>query len=172
MLLLYGKEDPRIYDPYYCEKGYIFNLTTMREGYESLQILVPPNVLGHLEGLEFDTAYMNYIMQYDRVFLYFFRIMYHMYAGKIVYLLVDDGNWSENLIESLMKLIQQRYGVNGIMIQSEEDYMEAVLHGSCELATGYGLYNFDMDKMRFNRIVMELMSFKALPFYIEGIEET
>ena len=59
MLLLYGKEDPRIYDPYYLEKGYIFNFTTMKEGYESLQILVPPNVLGHLEGLEFDTAYIS-----------------------------------------------------------------------------------------------------------------
>ena len=40
----------------------IYNISGMKEGFEKLQILIPPNEVGTTYGREFDIAYMNYIM--------------------------------------------------------------------------------------------------------------
>lgn len=169
MNLLYGKNDPRMFDPYFCEHGYIYNFTTMKEGYESLQTLIPPNQIGHLDGYEFDVTYMKYIMSNDYVFMWFFRIIYNLYIGKDVFLLSSEDDWSENLIESLLKLVQQRYGINGINIVTDEDYIDASVHSIVEFAPGYGLYNLDIDKDRFlNLIELFIGKYNQLPFFIEG----
>lgn len=167
MILLYGPSDPRNYDSGYETNGFIFNLSTMKEGYETLQVLIPPNNIGHLTGYDFDVMYMNYIMNNDIVFMYFFRIIYYLYIGKDVFLLSSKDDWSENLIESLLKLIQQRYGINGIYVESEDDYIDAKLHGICDISPGYGVYNLDMDKNRFNILIENyLNTYHQLPFYI------
>jgi hypothetical protein len=168
-MLLYGKTDPRNFDPAFLSFGSIYNFNTMKEGYESLQILIPPNNIGHLDGFDFDVAYMQYIMNNDTTFVYFFRIINDIYLGKDVFLFADDNDWAENLIESLLKLIQQRYGINAMNIITDEDYIDAKLHGKSEIAAGYGVYNLDMDKERFIYILTSWFSqFGQIPFYVEG----
>lgn len=130
----------------------VYNFTSMKEGYISLQGLIPPNSIGKFVDREFDIAYANYILQNDQVFSVFFQIIYNLYIGKDVFIIVSPEDWSENLVESLLKLIQQRYGYNGALILNNEDYIDAALNMEFRFDPGYGLMNLDYDKERIVRI--------------------
>ena len=80
----------------------------------------------------------------------------NIYYGRSVYLIISNDNWSELLIESLLKLIQQRYRYNAVLINSDEDYIYAKNNFNIDFAPGYGLYNLDQDKERFSFFVSEL----------------
>lgn len=127
----------------------IYNLTSLIEYYPRLNLLVPSGI-GYYDGFEFDMAYMNYILGNNEVFAQFFTIIMNLYLGKDVYIITDDENWSENLVESLFKLIQQRYGYNGARIDSYDDYIALMnSRNSGKFDPGYGLANLDSDKERF-----------------------
>ena len=53
------------------------------------------------------------------------QIMFPLYIGQDVFLLVDDSQIMEMMTESLQKLIQQRYGYNSAYITCEEDILNA-----------------------------------------------
>ena len=130
----------------------ILNLTSLKEGFPRLNLLVPDGI-GYYDCREFDIAYMNYIFGNDNVFYQFFYIINELYMGRDVYILADEENWSENLVESLFKLIQQRYGYNGMKINSYEDYLvfkHSMNNGKFDIE--YGLANLDVDKQRFTML--------------------
>ena len=133
------------------DSGLVYNLTSLREGYERLPLLVPPNEIGKLSGRDFDIAYMNYIFGNDPVFYQFFFIIMALYNDMDVYLIVSKDDWSENLVESLMKLIQQRYGYNGVEIKSPDDYIYYMNQSKDlpEFNPYFGIQNLDSDKERF-----------------------
>lgn len=87
----------------------IYNFTSYIEGYRRLN-LIPPNSLGASSEYEFDQRYMEFILSNDYNFVEFFNIIYNLYSGQDVYIIISDDPWSETLVESLLKLIQQRYG--------------------------------------------------------------
>ena len=126
----------------------IFNISSMNENIPRLQ-LIPPNNLGHLYDRDFDIAYANYIMSNDMIFVNFFTIIYNIYLGKDVCLIYSKDDWSENLAESINKLIQQRYGYNAIQIETFDDYIFAKNHMIQNFNSDYGLFNLDSDKERF-----------------------
>jgi hypothetical protein len=126
----------------------VYNISSMNENYFRLATLQPPNNIGYLTDRDFDIAYANYILQNDIPFYQFFMIIYPLYMGKDVYLISGDENWNENLIESILKLIQQRYGYEGFQITSQEDYLFLSSRTS-DFDPGYGLINLDQDKNRF-----------------------
>ena len=133
------------------DSGLVYNLASLREGYERLPLLVPPNEIGKLSGRDFDIAYMNYIFGNDSVFYQFFFIIMALYNDMDVFLIVSKDDWSENLVESLMKLIQQRYGYNGVEIKSPDDYIYYI-NQSKDLPVFnpyFGIQNLDSDKERF-----------------------
>lgn len=134
----------------------IYNISGMKEGFEKLQILIPPNEIGTTYGREFDIAYMNYIMMNDAVFVEFFRIIQNLYTGINVYLVFGENDWSENLCQSILKIIQQRYGYNGYFINSFEDYLFVAMNDSSDFDKTYGLYNLDQDKNRYSYLVKQL----------------
>ena len=71
----------------------------------------------------------------------------------------------------MLKLIQQRYGYNAVLITSDEDYIYAKNNCYSDFAPGYGLYNLDIDKERFTSIIVDCgLNNKALPFNIEGFD--
>ena len=149
--------------------GIIYNLTSMKEGFVSLQGLIPPNSIGKLIDRDFDIAYANFIMYNDAVFATFFQIIYNLYIGKDVFIIVSSEDWSENLIESLLKLIQQRYGYNAVLILSDEDYNYAMTNMSFGFAPGYGVGNLDADKERFTRIIESYrLENHQIPLNLEG----
>lgn len=132
------------------DNGFVYNLTSMREGFTRLPLLIPPNEIGRSSGREFDISYANYILGNDFVFKSFFDIIYALYGGLDVYLIIDESDWSENLVESLLKLIQQRYGYNAIKINCFDDYLQAYNSKYVsEFNPYYGLQNLDMDKERY-----------------------
>lgn len=154
-------------------KGYLYNLSSMREGYTRLSTLIPPNELGRFTDRDFDIVYANYIMNNDQVFCEFFQIVYNLYLGYDVFILACNENWSENILESLLKLIQQRYGYNAVRISSDEDYIYAVNNSVSDFAPGYGIYNLDQDKERFVHLMyaFKLMNDGAIPFNLEGFDD-
>lgn len=125
----------------------VFNFTSLTEDYPNIG-LMPPNSLGLLSGLDFDLAYMHYIMDDDEIFCRFMNIMMNIYYGRSVYLIISNDNWSELLIESLLKLIQQRYNLNGYRIESFDDYVYA----EASDINSFGLFNIDQDKERWTYI--------------------
>lgn len=126
--------------------SYVFNLTSFVEGYNRLRI-IPPNNLGASSDYEFDQLYANWIFGNDSIFFDFFTIINILYCGFDVYLIVSDDMWSENILESLLKLIQQRYGYNATKINCFDDLVYA---DPGEFNPGYGLFNLDQDLERFS----------------------
>ena len=169
-MLMYGEDRPDILSLKFSGKGIIFNLTSYKEGFNRLNLLVPPNELGRFTNRDFDIAYANYILQNDMVFIQFFWIIYNLYIGNNVFIIANPSEWSENILESLLKLIQQRYGYNAIRIDSDEDYIYAENYMKTGFAPGYGLYNLDQDKERFTYIIesYRLNNNGLLPFQLDG----
>ena len=167
-MLMYGPASAA--DIKFGGKGVMYNLSSMREGFISLQALIPPNTIGRLTDREFDIAYANYIMSNDTLFCIFFQIVYNLYIGKDVFIIVSTEDWSENLLESLLKLIQQRYGYNGVLINTEADYLYAATSMNFGFAPGYGIYNLDQDKERFTTLIEQyrIANNGALPLDLEG----
>lgn len=147
-MLMYGNSENVI------ATGNVYNLTSMKEGYTRLNNLIPPNSLGKLTGRDFDLAYADYILGNDMVFIEFFHIIYSLYIGTDVYIVVSENDWSENLLESLLKLIQQRYGYNACKIDSLEDYVYFSISAQIpEFNIYFGIKNLDMDKERYTYIM-------------------
>ena len=167
-MLMYGPASAA--DIKFGGKGVMYNLSSMREGFISLQSLIPPNTIGRLTDREFDIAYANYIMSNDTLFCIFFQIVYNLYIGKDVFIIVSTEDWSENLLESLLKLIQQRYGYNAVLINTEADYLYATNSMNFGFAPGYGIYNLDQDKERFTTLIEQyrIANNGALPLDLEG----
>lgn len=140
-MLLYGNKDNIQYD---CE---IYNFCGLIEGYRDAR-LMPPNSLGSISEYDFDIKYMHYILDNDYIFINFMSIIMDLYYGKNVYLIISDSNdeWCSMITESLLKLIQQRYGIVAAKIDSFEDifYVE-----DSTFNPYYGLANLDMDKERY-----------------------
>lgn len=153
-MLMYGNSQNVI------ATGNVYNLTSMREGFTRLNSLIPPNNLGRLTGRDFDLAYADYILSNDIIFIEFFHIIYSLYIGTDVYIIISDDDWSENLVESLLKLIQQRYGYNACKINSLEDYVYfSVSAQNSEFNPYFGIRNLDIDKERYTYI-MEIIRIK------------
>ena len=167
-MLMYGPASAA--DIKFGGKGVMYNLSSMREGFISLQALIPPNTIGRLTDREFDIAYANYIMSNDTLFCIFFQIVYNLYIGTDVFIIVSTEDWSENFLESLLKLIQQRYGYNAVLINTEADYLYAVTSMNFEFAPGYGIFNLDQDKERFTTLIEQyrIANNGALPLDLEG----
>lgn len=130
----------------------VFNFTSYIEGYRRLD-LIPPNSLGASTEFEFDVLYMQYIMGDDYKFFQMFTIVEMLHSGIDVYIIISDDEWSENLIESFLKLLQQRYGYNAVRVNCFEDIIYTV---ECQLDPSYGLFNYDQDTERYEYIVQQI----------------
>lgn len=171
-MLMYGRDTDEVMHINFFGEGVMYNLSSLREDFYKLRLLLPPMEVGRGCDREFDTNYYNYILSNDYVFSEFFQIVYNLYTGVDVFIMVDGGGWSENILESLLKIIQQRYGYNAVQIDSDEDYIYA--YNNMQFGfTSYGLYNLDQDKDRFAHFVesYRLANKGALPFPIKWFRE-
>ena len=127
----------------------IYNFSSLNERYQKLY-LIPPNYLGANNEYDFDIKYMNWIFSNDNVFVEFMKIIMNLYTANDVFLVISqDDEWSRILIESLLKLIQQRYGINAIEIN---DINDLYIANNVEFED-YGIINLDMDKQRLSEIL-------------------
>lgn len=124
----------------------IFNHTGYVEYIPQINI-IPPRHLGAVSEYDFDLKYYQYIMNDNIAFMEFMsKIVMNLYEGKDIFLVISEDDWSIILIESLLKVIQQRYGINGTKIETQEDLFFAE---ESDFDPGYGLMNLDQDKERF-----------------------
>lgn len=133
----------------YIDRGETCNIWNFNTGIENIPNinLMPPNNLGKLETHDFDYNYMRWILDNDINFIELMKIMLALYRNEDVYLIINDLDiWSLQIVDSLMKLIQQRYGINGILIESPDDV-------SCARDEGFdpyfGIQNMDQDSERY-----------------------
>lgn len=141
-------------------KVMVYNLTSMSEAYSRSNLnIIPPNNLGSQSEYEFDVKYMNWIFQNDSIFVEFMKIIDNLYKGVDVFLVMSDNDWSETLVESLLKLIQQRYGINATHIETMEDlfYVE-----ESNFVEGYGIANLDMDMDRYTYLTNQDIASKDI----------
>lgn len=139
------------------EKTVILNFCSLNESYPRLHLL-PPNYVQNIIGnpyiqnyqiaenseYAFDVDYANWIMSNDDVFIDFMQIIYPLYEGKDVFLLVTDDPILDMYVQSLLKFIQQRYGYNGFYVTCTEDVFNAVE----QTVSDFGVINLIADKER------------------------
>lgn len=136
--------------PYAREKFLVLNLSSLVEGFPRVH-LVPSVTATYDDDKQFDIAYANYIFSNDQLFMEFMKIIYPLYMGQDVFLLVSRSENTHDIItESLCKLIQQRYGYNYQLINdsSDIDYYD---ESNFSL---YGLQTLDMDKERMTNLAV------------------
>ena len=110
-----------------------FNLSSYFSG-EDITILdklipigmIPDDVVtGNSTSPEFDRYYSNYIFQNQNAFFQFMNIIVYEYMDPsvLVQVLINTDGIREAISESLMKLIQQRYGMSSFYVFTPEDFM-------------------------------------------------
>lgn len=124
----------------------IWNFNSLVEDYRFLNLL-PPNNLGAASEYEFDNKYYEYIFTNNDTFVRFMNMIKCLYDGKNVYLIVyGDDYWSDNIVQSLLKLIQQRYGINATLVNTVEDVIYA---SNSKFDPYFGIANLDQDLDRY-----------------------
>ena len=136
--------------PDYSDKFLILNLSSLIEGFPRVH-LVPSVTAQYNNDKEFDIAYANYIFSNDYAFMEFMKIVYPLYCGEDVFLLVSRNENTHDIItESLCKLIQQRYGYNYQLI-NEKDDIDYYDESGFNIV---GLQTLDLDKERMTYIAV------------------
>lgn len=134
--------------PYIKDKFSILNFNSFLIGYQTLNLVPAGFPAGTFMSDSFDMEYFNYIMANDSLFYEFFSVIILLQEGNDVYLISDVNDYSI-VPESLLKIIQQRYGYNGNIIHDIDDL------GSMQDSsfTIQGLYQFDSDRLRYYDII-------------------
>lgn len=130
------------------EEVEVLSFTSLASGYKTIDIL-PTDRFNIDDSQGFDIGYANYIMCDDYRFMNFMSIIYPLYEGKTVFILVYNSDFFDILNESLSKFIQQRYGYISNEVHDKED-LDSLISGGFSIN---GLYNLDMDKKRFIDII-------------------
>lgn len=129
----------------------VYNLSSPLEGFPRLNIMPGPNlILTEDNQREFDIAYANQIMSCGICEM--MKIMLPIYNGEDIYLLVykDNGGYYDAVTESILKFIQHRYGIIGIVINDLCDYDVTPTQYNTSFSLP-GLFNFDQDKEIYTR---------------------
>ena len=136
----------------------VYNITSLNERYRNARLdLLPPNSLGANSEYDYDLKYLEWVFNNDAVFMNFMKIILDLYNGLSVFLVITHEDWSDMMVESLLKLIQQRYGINAVNIATAEDLYYAE---ESEFDPTYGLTNLDQDLARYQYIIGRLGGFR------------
>ena len=128
----------------------VYNLFSLKEGLDNLNLI--PSIRMDYNSKEFDRLYAQNIISNDDTFIELMRIVYPLYEGKNVYLVTTLNDLFDGLTESILKLIQDRYGYNYSIINSYEDIQ--YLDDDSDFSLN-GLFNLDHDKERMSYILMQ-----------------
>lgn len=143
-MLLYGT----IQNLQITDKTKVYNFSSLNEWYTKLNLL-PPREFGWEYDYTFDMRYAEYIMCNDIVFFDLMMIVFSLYQGEDIFILIDDNPMLEPMNDSLFKFIQQRYGYNSYRINSLTDF----LYSDDSNFTEFGLQNLDLDKDRLSYMI-------------------
>jgi|SRR5574344_160382 hypothetical protein len=106
------------------DNTFIVNLSSFYEGYPRLNALDPLNYynVGVTNEYNFDVWYAFFILNTPDSFKQFLDLMINVYNGKDVIVLNDPRiTYSTTLVESLIKLITERYGYISNIVNDPDD---------------------------------------------------
>lgn len=143
--------------PYISNRYMIYNLSSYYSGYPSISSLItsiqifnntqlPPNEF--LYSPQFDMAYYNAIFNNDSLFVDLMKIMINAYNGVDIIVLTAHDDYRDAVTESIIKLIQVRYGYNCWEV---EDYDDLELLKESYF-TPTGLLTLDQDSARYDML--------------------
>lgn len=131
------------------EKYIVYNLNSLYEGPFKLASLMPINFAintNNIDSREFDRNYAVYLQQNDQAFLDLMKILYPLYEGDNVLILVNmQIEINEVIVESLIKYLQQMYGISSNYAEEFED-LENI--PECAFSV-QGLEKLDYDRARY-----------------------
>lgn len=135
----------------------VMNLSSLYSGHIDITDLItkisPINNTGlstpdFVNSVQFDMMYMGAIMNDPNLFHKLMMIMLHAHEGYLVNILVQRDWYRDAVMESLIKLIQQRYGYNCWIIEEPED----VMYIKNDVFTPSGLLTLDSDIHKYNEL--------------------
>lgn len=138
---------------YFKKKTIIYNLSSLYSGYKDATCLITNmNIINntgiptnnYVETVDFDIQYANAIMQDPLMFTTFMDIIQCDYIGYNALILVYREYYRDTVMESLCKLIQQRYGCNAWIVESLDDI--ETLRESFYTPTGIMQLNNDLNR--------------------------
>ena len=141
----------------------IYNLLSIssiiRGVYPDIDILPSAAQFNYTNDKDFDMRYLEFIFSDDYYFYEFFgKIIYNAYIGYDVYIIVDNNDVFDATVESIIKIIQQRYGYNPAVVNEPEDLLYLNQEESFSLA---GLPALDYDKERYSLLYTLQNSYTA-----------
>ena len=111
----------------------VFNLSSLYSGFIDLTKLITgvANVVSasgttmpipeYVNSIDFDLYYISYIFNNEDVFKSFMSLLSTAYEGIICVVMVQRDGYRDTIMESLIKIIQQRYGYNSWIVSDQED---------------------------------------------------
>lgn len=107
----------------------------------------------NINSVEFDSQYIDQLLNEDQYFVNLMKIMIPLRDGKDVFLLIyNEETVFAPIYEVLFKLIQKRYGYNYNMINDIDDWNDKDLNNG-EFTTP-GIETFDKDYERYEQILI------------------
>lgn len=122
----------------------VYNFSSLKDGIGKRLDLIPITKMNVYEK-DFDQMYYHYIIDNDIVFITFMKMIYQLYSGFNVYIMISDGYIYEALAESLTKVIQVRYGYNAQFVHEIDDIN---FYDDSEFSSS-GVQIFEQDRNRF-----------------------
>ena len=148
--------DPKILqytlDNYSTRRIYVYNLSSAIYGFKELNGLISNmsqifnKPIEDIDTVQFDVTYASTILNTPYRFADLFRIISGTFEGDIVVVLVFHDYYRDAILESLIKLIQQRYTINSWII-NEIDDLQCVYEDSPSVS-GILNYNEDVSRIR------------------------
>lgn len=141
----------------YINNPVIFNLSSFYSGYDNITSLMtsvsktklsPVNLTEYVETPQFDNAFMSMIFTNTLLFGDFMKIIMNAYEGYNVIILVERDAYRDMIMESLIKIIQLRYGYNCWIVEDFQD-LECLSEPSF---TPMGIINLDNDKKLLDKL--------------------
>lgn len=135
--------------PDFVDDLVIYNLSGFVIGYEKL-LLFPCDIITNQpmfwDEKSSDIAYGEMLLKDNILFVQMMKIIFNLYNGMNVFLIVNRSEVLDTLTESLLKFIQQRYGYNYQLLESVDDIN---IYDDSSFSI-QGLYNLDTtDKDRY-----------------------
>ena len=135
-----------------------YNLSSYYNDAPTLNELLPSSEYISQDVLEgdcsipiFDIEYHKYIFDNNAAFMQFMSIMIPAYSfpDTLVHIMIKASPFRDVITESLLKLIQQRYGYNAYIINEIEDFIYAE---ESDLSIP-GLFTIDQDLIRWRSMM-------------------
>ena len=120
-----------------------------------------------MESPEFDKNYAQYLIMENSAFISFMDIILGQYFYNNSFVLYDDRSpMIENLVDSISKLIQCRYGIN---VKNVHEEIDMQFLGDDEPMSQEGHHMFMQDKERYTVLTTNLKTLENQTYQAEEI---